>query len=234
MAHTKPPWVVKAWERRQLACRLRFTGEPLTLKQIAQRLGISTPERVRQMLAQALRKKEWILTAEQAPRAGARQRAALGFEKRIDDTLETKQGASDRACRLVASLEPFVNRRFVFLPPSREIKDPFAIPSAVAQRKKKEPRTMTSQTPSMTSPTSSTQSTPALHTSREVAKILNVSLATIRRLMTRGQLKKIYIGDSVRVTDESLQAILRSGTGPSSSKRGPRAEESAASPEATA
>lgn len=45
-----------------------------------------------------------------------------------------------------------------------------------------------------------------------VAEDLDTSPSSVRRLIREGHLEAIYIGSSVRVTDESLEALLKTGT----------------------
>ena len=50
-----------------------------------------------------------------------------------------------------------------------------------------------------------------LHTIEEVAKILRVSEATVRRLIKSGQLEAIQVGSQYRISQEELDRFLSRG-----------------------
>ena len=56
----------------------------------------------------------------------------------------------------------------------------------------------------------STEDAEAMHTKKEVADYLRVSLATINRLIRVGQIQTLKIGRSVRITDKALKSFLAS------------------------
>ena len=53
-----------------------------------------------------------------------------------------------------------------------------------------------------------------------VAEELDVSVSTVRRLIADGKLVSIRIGSTVRVTEASLDALLRGGARPSRRRGG--------------
>jgi excisionase family DNA binding protein len=50
---------------------------------------------------------------------------------------------------------------------------------------------------------------PKFHTVEEVAKLLRVSSRTVYRLIERGELKALKVGDLYRIEDQNLQTYLR-------------------------
>lgn len=44
-----------------------------------------------------------------------------------------------------------------------------------------------------------------------VAELLDISISSVRRLIRGGQLRAVHIGVSVRVTETSLEALLKAG-----------------------
>ncbi len=52
---------------------------------------------------------------------------------------------------------------------------------------------------------------PEFYTVKEVADRLRVSLRSVYRLIERGELKALRIGDTYRVSAESLNTFIRSG-----------------------
>lgn len=51
-----------------------------------------------------------------------------------------------------------------------------------------------------------------LHTPEEVAKVLKVNVRTVYRLIDRGQLKAVRVGDLWRIRDDSLREMLAGET----------------------
>ena len=64
--------------------------------------------------------------------------------------------------------------------------------------------------PALAQERNSTEDAEAMHTKKEVADYLRVSLATINRLIRVGQIQTLKIGRSVRITDKALKSFLAS------------------------
>jgi excisionase family DNA binding protein len=45
-----------------------------------------------------------------------------------------------------------------------------------------------------------------------VAEVLDISVSSVRRLIRKGKLSVVYIGSSLRVSEQSLETLLKSGT----------------------
>ena len=113
---------------------------------------------------------------------------------RVDDPSKTKVGLGPPAHEQAANIPAWA------LHPSSETSAPNAVP---------EDRTIA---PDRDSGTSRSPRVPPLLSVEDVADRLNVSTKTIRRLITRGQLRGTRIGRMIRIQEAEIEYLIATGT----------------------